>query len=270
MRIVKLILILFLILVLGASAFTYFYKIETVDGTPPRITSDRDVLEVLSGATDEALCQGLSATDDRDGDLTGQIIVDYVSGLIDENSAKITYVVFDSAGNAGTLTRTVCFTDYTSPRFALTEPLVYSVGSMISLTNRLCAYDVVDGDISGDIRISSQNLVGTTAGIYTIQAQVSNTLGDTALVEFPLVMQLGVDLPRITLDTYLLYLSQGERFEPREHIENVYDPADAGASARKVVIDNKVDTAVPGIYQVQYQYTGQNGVGVVFLTVVVE
>ena len=90
MRIVKLILILFLILVLGASAFTYFYKIETVDGMPPRITSDRDVLEVLSGATDEALCQGLSATDDRDGDLTGQIIVDYVSGLIDENSAKIT------------------------------------------------------------------------------------------------------------------------------------------------------------------------------------
>ena len=55
---------------------------------------------------------GITAWDDQDEDLTGEIMVDHISTLISANTAKITYVVFDHADNASKLTRTVAYTDY--------------------------------------------------------------------------------------------------------------------------------------------------------------
>ena len=80
------------------------------------------MLEVSVDAGEEELLQGISAWDNRDGDLTSEIMVDHISTLVSDNTAKITYVVFDRSDNASKLTRTIAYTDYETPKFSLTQP----------------------------------------------------------------------------------------------------------------------------------------------------
>ena len=83
----------------------------TVDVTPPVITCSSDSIDASVTAGDEALLQGVMASDDRDGDLTDQILIKGVSPSLTDSSAQVTYIVFDSANNMASVTRTVRYTD---------------------------------------------------------------------------------------------------------------------------------------------------------------
>lgn len=165
----RVILALF-ILTLLAFCGLRIYRRLTVDVTPPVITCSSGSIDVSVTAGDEALLQGVMASDDRDGDLTDQILIKGVSPSLTDSSAQVTYIVFDSANNMATVTRTVRYTDYEAPRFALSQPLVYPAGQTVTLLDRLTASDVLDGDISSGIRITSQNVINSQPGVYSVTA----------------------------------------------------------------------------------------------------
>lgn len=165
----RVILALF-ILTLLAFCGLRIYRRLTVDVTPPVITCSTDSIDVSVTAGEEALLQGVMASDDRDGDLTDQILIKGVSPSLTDSSAQVTYIVFDSANNMATVTRTVRYTDYEAPRFALSQPLVYPAGQTVTLLDRLTASDVLDGDISSGIRITSQNVINSQPGVYSVTA----------------------------------------------------------------------------------------------------
>lgn len=71
------------ILVLLAFCGLRIYRRLTVDVTPPVITCSTDSIDVSVTAGEEALLQGVMASDDRDGDLTDQILIKGVSPLPD-------------------------------------------------------------------------------------------------------------------------------------------------------------------------------------------
>ena len=52
-----------------------FKENRDADPTLPSMSSDRDILEVTTDYTQEDLLEGLSAWDERDGDLTEDILV---------------------------------------------------------------------------------------------------------------------------------------------------------------------------------------------------
>ena len=118
-----------------------------------------------------------------------------VTQLIGSNTAKVTYVVFDEANNMATCTRTVRYSDYQKPFFSMVRPAVYTLGSTVTLLDRLYAHDVVDGDISGNIRIVSQNVNIKEPGTYSVTAQVSNSLGDLDTVNLKVVIVDAESLP---------------------------------------------------------------------------
>lgn len=62
------------------------------------------------------------ASDDRDGDLTDQILIKGVTPALADSSAQVTYIVFDSANNMATVTRTVRYTDYQAPALRCPGP----------------------------------------------------------------------------------------------------------------------------------------------------
>lgn len=70
MRIVRSILIAVSILSLGLFGISELVRINGRDTEAPVITSDREVLEIPCGYTQEQLMEGLSAEDGTDGDLT--------------------------------------------------------------------------------------------------------------------------------------------------------------------------------------------------------
>ncbi len=266
MRTLKTILIICLVLVTAAFAAGQVYSRVVADTVPPMITLDSDSITVSVEDGRDALLRGVTASDAKDGDLTGQIIVSGVSKLISNNTAKVSYMVFDMAGNMASATRYVVYSDYHRPRFMLTTPLVYSLGETVSITGRLQAQDAVDGDITSSIRVLSSDIISSTEGVYNLTLQVINSLGDTAQVTLPVTIRAEADGDSaVKLRRYLVYAGLGDDFEPRNYIES----ASAG-SVSDVRIDSNVDTQSAGCYLVTYTVTVGGRSSSALMTVVVE
>lgn len=265
----------FLIIAVAFSAFFCYDRLMN-DHTAPMITSDGVPLYVSITATDKDLCTGLTATDDVDGDITDRIVVRKVSQLVGSNSALIYYAVFDSSSNYCTFTRSVRYTDYCKPRFALSKPLSFGVSSTVLLQDRLTAFDSLDGDITSRIRLSSNSINTSVPGDYPITIQVTNSTGDTAVATLTVrIENADTRQPIINLSDYLIYADMGEELTEnvlRSYIRSVTESYAGGdVRADKVTISGNVDTAARGSYTVTYSYTNAAGyTASVLMTVIVE
>ena len=238
---------------------TRLYLSWTADHTPPVLVCDSDVLEISLGASQDTLLSGVTASDNRDGDLTDQILIKGVSQLITADTAKVTYIVFDSSNNMATVQRPLRYLNYEKPRFSLSAPLVFTAGEQIRLLPFLSASDLVDGDLSHSIRVTNHNMDTSRPGRYHVTLQVTNSLGDTESLPVSVLVreQLPAD-PALTLSEYIVYLEQGDTFSPTAFI---LTPADPGS----VEVESAVDPETPGTYEVSYTYRNYT----VFQTVVV-
>ena len=262
----KITVILFVFVLLAFAACQVYLRVF-VDRTPPVISCDSEVLNAQVGAGEHTLLQGVTATDDKDGDLSKQVMVKSITPLITDNTAKITYIVFDSADNMATYTRTIRYTNYEKPHFSLHEPLIYPVGSNVPVLERLTARDTIDGNLSSNIRITAQNITSSYEGIYNITAQVSNSMGDVETLPLKVIISnASATTPQITLTDYIVYLDKGSAFNPYNYIESVQTRDGIPTSADYVQVDSPVDTDKPGVYDVSYLYETYT----VYLTVVVK
>lgn len=266
---------LFLVVALAFSVL-FCYDRMMVDHVAPQIICDGAKLEVSVTASEAELCKGLIATDDVDGDITDRIIVRRVSRLIGANTAMVYYAVFDSASNFCTFTREVHYTDYHQPRFSLSQPMIYHVGQIISLDDRLTAYDAIDGDISARIRVSSVNITNTAEGEYPLTLQVTNTTGDTAVLSLTVIIKNYTSYhPVIHLSNYITYVDLGSEVnieDFRDQIVSARETANgASVSADDIKITGYVDTSDTGCYDVTFSYTNSHDLSYdVILTVIVQ
>lgn len=269
MRIIKLLLIALLVAVGALYGLTTASELVSGGDVPPTIRCDSELLEISVSDEESVLLSGVTASDKQDGDLSGRIHVQGVSKLISNDTAKVTYIVFDSDGNAATCSRQVRYTDYEKPHFTLTDSLVYTEDETIALLDRLLAADVIDGDITDSIRVSAMASTSDPE-ISTVAVQVTNSMGDTARLTLPIVVYSGVVVrPDIYLTDYLVYLEQGTKFDAKRYLDSIDTPIGAG-DPDKVQITNTVDTSVPGTYYVYYRYPYSVTVALTVLTVVVE
>ncbi len=239
------------------------------ESIPPVLRSDREILEVSVHDDESMLYTGITASDEQDGDLTGKVQISGISKLINNNTAKITYLVFDSDHNLATLTRQVRYTDYIPPRFAINKPLIYYRNESIMLLDRITVTDVLDGDITSSIRVSS--LTSTSdPETYQLTCQVTNSMGDTVFLTLPVIQMDGNSIrPEVKLSSYLVYLTAGSNFNPRTYLTGITTP-DGQGSVSDVTISGTVDTSTPGTYMVRYAYPFDGMSASSILTVVVE
>ena len=163
---------------------------------------------------------------------------------------------------------TVRYTDYTSPRYSLSAPLIFRAGSTPDVFSVLGAEDVFDGDLSDRIKgtlVSGESSL-LDAGEYTVEFRVTNSLGDTAYLTAPVLLTEPENgAAQLTLSRYLVYLKTNERFTPERYLQTLEAGGqsirmDAGSDT--VEIESNVNTAVPGTYYVDYtaefgRYTGR-------------
>lgn len=276
------------IFVLSLIAFIVFNIVNrvTTDSTPPVITSESDTVTVSVAAEESELFAGLTATDDEDGDLTGEIMISSMSNFTEPGKRTVSYVVFDASNNASTLTRNLEYTDYTAPQIKLTQPLRYGLNEMedASLTENMSVQDCLDGDITQQIRATfNDGSYIAMAGEYGITVQVSNSAGDTCSVPLTVTVtdpaeESGKYYPM--LSDYIVYAPVGGYVDLTslliglENSSTQYLFADANPSApggiESVAIGGAVDYNTPGTYTVDYQFTSASGAtGTTKLAVVV-
>ena len=269
-------IVVFLVVSVVFCAF-FCYDRLMVDREAPMIVCDGVPLEVSVSATDRDLCAGLTASDNVDGDLTDRIVVRKVSQLYGSNTAMIQYAVFDSSSNVCTYSRSVTYTDYRKPRFSLTQPLIYNLNSVVSLSDRLTAYDSINGDISQRIRVSSSAVTSSEKGLYPITVQVTNSSGDTAVAKLTVTIEnITAHHPVIRLSEYLIYADLNSQLDEdtlRSYIVSAKETASGeNLDFNDIIIDaDNLKLSARGSYDVVYYYTNSRGLAYnVILTVVVE
>lgn len=245
-------------LVVAVVLFTFANVSEWMneDETLPTITADSDTIDVPCAYTTDQLLAGVTASDAKDGDLTGQILVGNFTRFIDPGVCDLNYVVFDSSEHMATLTRRVHFTDYHSPRFALAEPLVFaeSTTNNTEVRDLFSASDVLDGDLTDWITYVETNAAYNNPGDYTITMEVRNSFGDTVRYAFPIhIYERNTQDFTISLTDALVYVQQGGDFDPLEYIESVEDFSGNEYSPSLLRVTSTVDTGTPGIYEVHYE-----------------
>lgn len=269
-------IVVFLIISVVFCAF-FCYDRLMVDREAPMIICDGVPLKVSVTATDRELCAGLTATDNVDGDLTDRIVVRKISQLYGSNTAMIQYAVFDSSSNVCTYSRSVTYTDYSKPRFSLSQPLIYNINSIISLSDRLTASDSIDGDISQRIRVASSAVGNAERGLYPITVQVTNSSGDTAVAKLTVTIEnITSHHPVIRLSEYLIYADADTQLDEdalRSYIVSAKESSGGqNVDYNDINIDvGSLDLSTRGCYDVTYSYTNSRGLSYnVILTVVVE
>lgn len=274
MRIVRAALIIVFILSLGTFGISELLKMQNQDTTLPEITSDREVLEIPCDYTEEDLLEGLSAYDETEGDLTSQIIPGSFSRFIEDGVCNLTYVVFDSSDQPASLTRRVRFTDYHSPRFTLSQPLVFAVqeGSYTEAMNRLGAEDMLDGDRDDWIVQTDTDVNYQMEGSYTMTVEVTNSFGDVSTAALPVhVVNPERQNLNISLSAAIVYIGVGENVDADAYVAGVTDAEGDSLDTDIVSASSNVDPETPGCYEIHYQASGGDGQsGETWLTVVVE
>ena len=225
------------------------------DHTPPVITC-KDKTVTLSVQTDQkkqkkALLKGVKAEDNRDGDLTSSVRIASMSHFIAPGE------------------------DYTPPKIHLTVPLRYSTTelSKANLTENMTAEDCLDGDLTSQIRTSlDDSMYNTSAGVYKVTVQVSNSAGDVCSVPLEITVTESGDRQEQmkeypVLSDYIAYTTVGHEIDPMSYVKGMemngatYTYADDGealAGTREAIsVKSEVDYSKAGVYPVEYSYTAE-------------
>lgn len=271
MRLIRILVVVLTCACIGFYIWATVRFNEDYDNVPPKLICDSTTLELSVEDGEEALYKGITATDDQDGDLTGEILLSGKSFFLESGVFEAEYVVFDSYQNFCQITRRIHYTDYTSPEFRVSQPLIFQRGENIRYLNYVTARDVLDGDITDQIKVLASNVSNYTAGTYPVLLEVSNSYGDTVQVELMVVVrEKNSANVSIALSEYLVYLTVGEEFDPYRLIESVTTTDASQRSKQKVQVLGTVDTQTEGCYQLIYSYDEDDGYGQAYLTVVVK
>lgn len=257
-------LVLLILCFVGAFIGYRFYDALRTDTQPPVITIDQtELLQVSVQDPKDALLQGVTAADPQDGDVTGKLVVESIRLVDTDGLIEVAYAVADSAGNVAKAARDVRYTDYESPKFSLSAPLIYLESEKFDVMGAVSASDVLDGDIQHRIRATSLAEKDiSNLGKHQVYFQVTNSIGDTVELVMPVeVLKADSYTAELTLTDYLIYIPEGSRFEAKSYLNRFTYKSEeislrAGIPAElSLEISGEVQTDTPGVYTVEYEVT---------------
>ena len=245
----------------GARAASDVDSSDMPNGLPPIKGPDETAPVVtLNGNASISLYQfttfadpGATALDNRDGDVSGSIVI---SGNVNTNipgAYTLTYTVSDAAGNSASTTRTVnVIVDTVAPVITLNGSATLSIVQFTPFTDPgATASDNVDGDITGSIVVSGSVDVDTL-GTYTLTYSVSDTTGNSDSATLTVTVSEYVDTvaPVITLiGNSSVMLDFDEAYVEAGATADDNDDGDITAN---IVTSGTVDSSTSGNYTITY------------------
>lgn len=258
------------------------------DTKAPVITAESDTIEASVSVTDEELLAGMIAEDNLDGNVTDSLVVASKSKFIKKGTLRVNYAAFDKNNNVGVYTRELTYTDYESPKFSISQPLRLMAGeSRQNILEYITAEDCLSGDITSQIMytLGDKRMISDKASVQTLNLQVTNSAGDTALLE----LELNYDdyntyyTQAPHLSDYLMYIKVGENPDYAGRLDGVwaggvthpFNETSFSASADVQIDASQVNVNKAGVYPVYYRLSKANGsgrdaLGTAVLTVIVE
>lgn len=254
-------------------AFIVFTVIDklTTDNTVPIITVETQDIEISVKDERNVLLKGVTAFDEKDGDITDKVMVESVSKFITPGEFTVTYAVVDADNHVSKAVRNVKYKDYTAPEFYMKRALVYSVDEAVDVRAAIGARDCIDGDISDRVTILATDYIQNTAGVFNVSLQVSNSMGHIIYLDVTVHVEGNETMaPEIQLQKTLIYIKKGEKPVFEDYIKEV---TVNGVLMKNynLMISTNFNSDKEGTYNVHYYISTNEGYeGHSILTVVVE
>lgn len=197
------------------------------DTEGPVITCKEDVITASIEDTDKTLLKGVKAVDERDGDVSDSLIIESIQ-MTEDRECSVVYAAFDSFNNVSKASRIVKFEDYRPIHFSFSRPLRFGLGANEEILKSIRADDCIDGDITNRIKVVNkmEDSDYKGAGIYDYEVQVTNSIGDTAVL--PVSAEFYADTyeerlfhPNIYLSKYVVYIEKDSPFYPKDYLDSV-------------------------------------------------
>lgn len=205
------------VIVVGAC----LYLVMNRDKTPPVITISDDGFTYSQGMSRADLLAGVTAQDDRDGDVTDQIVVEQVTVSEDGTTASITYAVTDNSKNVAKKVREVP-----------------------------CDGTVAQQTTAETPQEEQETAEGTAAAETT----------DTNTEAAEEVVQTNPEAPVITLTDKELTVEKGSSFSGLRYVKEITDDKDTQKRLyNNIEIKGHVDTSTSGEYDLIYFVTDSDG-----------
>ncbi|MBC1245166.1 immunoglobulin-like domain-containing protein [Listeria booriae] len=194
---------------------------------------------------------GVSASDTEDGNVTDKVTV--TANDVDTSAVgtyHVTYSVTDSDGNTTTKTITVTVTSNDAPVIVASDQTIKK-GKAFDVMAGVSASDLEDGDVTGGITVTANDVDTNTVGTYHVTYSVTDSDGNTTTKTITVTITSN-DAPTFT--TSDVYLKVGDKFNPYAGI-TASDTEDGNLTDRIDIESSDVDMTQPGAYAVEYSVT---------------
>ena len=222
-------------------------KITISSVRPIDVTCELDIKQAL---------EGVSAIDNKDGDLTEAIFIEEQSEDLIIQSGKITYVAVDEAKNVAKLTRTVTTNDRKNKRTIVSSlPDNIAMGKEIDLSDYISMFDGCGKEVEGEFIYPTID----TSVPQVIDLVISDANKVAQDIEVS-VQVIDYESPTITLTTDKIKIYNTEEIDYLDYIKNVSD----NKNSKKELIDTVtvkgyINFDLKGSYKVTYTIKDSDG-----------
>lgn len=246
------------VFVIVCAAAVYLNLKFKPDTAAPTLTCSVKEIKASCSADETELIRYVSASDEKDGDLSSKVFIENVSQFIEEGVSVVNFCVADSDGNIAKKTVRLVYTDYEKPQFVLNDDLVFASGSIMNLADVASVYDNFDGDITDRLyTIVSES--DNENNPVNVRFKVTGSKGFTYEWNFKTVrldlQKMGSPLYKIKLKTNCIFVESGSKKPDYSSlIDGVYFDGRPVGDAEIVVDDSQADISRSGTYDVWFRY----------------
>ncbi|MFS0762388.1 immunoglobulin-like domain-containing protein [Peribacillus phoenicis] len=226
--------------------------ITILDNIKPKLSNIKDI-QIKLGEKFIAL-EGISASDNNDGDITSAIKVDGSVNVKKAGSYVLKYSVTDKSGNTVSTNRTVTVIDTLKPVLSGIQDIQLNFGESFNALDDISASDNSDGDITSAIKVDGSvnvNKAGTYVLIYSVTDQSGNTVTANRVVT---VVDTIKPIIIGAADTMIGLHSQFNLLDDVSASDN-----NDGDLTAKIETSGSVDSETEGNYLVTYKVTDAAG-----------
>ena len=202
------------------------------DRNGPEISVPQEEITYVAGTDTSALLNGVTAQDDRDGDVTDTVTIESIIPNANQTGASVVYVAKDSKNNVTKETRTI----------------LYSTDA-----NQAAAQAAAE-QVAADQAAAEQAAQGDAAG------ESAQTTDDGAAQNEAAIAALSAESPRFYLTQYSVELERGAELNELSYVQDITDDEDSREELYQGIrISGEVDTNTPGEYTLEYHVVDSDG-----------
>lgn len=202
------------------------------DRNGPEITVPQEELTYVAGSDTSALLSGVTAVDDRDGDVTSTVTVESIIPNEDQTGASVIYVAKDSKNNVTKATRLISY--------------AADAGQAAAQEAEAAAQQAAQEAAAADQTAAS--------------GEDAQTADDGAAQNEAAIAALPAESPRFYLTQYSVEVERGAELNRLGYVQDITDDKDSRDELYQgIQISGEVDTNTPGEYMLEYYVVDSDG-----------